>query len=187
MGELFKRIASKFFHISQKKASRQERELDARVKCDKAHREYLHLQLRRALSKKGVDTSKRSIHLIDRLREKADISNSKVLCIGCRSVDEINYFKSVGAKEVLGIDLFSETEEIMLMDMHDMTFEDNSFDVIFSCHSLEHARDYKEVVAEFVRVAKNGSIFVIEVPVNYETRGADLWDFKSVDNLKEIF
>lgn len=59
--------------------------------------------------------------------------------------------------------------------MHDMTFEDNNIDVIFRCHSLEHARDYKKTVKEFTRVAKNDSIFLIEVPVNYETKGADLW------------
>ncbi|WP_287584767.1 methyltransferase domain-containing protein [Candidatus Borrarchaeum sp.] len=68
-----------------------------------------------------------------------------------------------------------------------MTFEDNNVDVIFRCHSLEHARDYKKTVKEFTRVAKNDSIFLIEVPVNYETKGADLWDFKSLQDLKKVF
>jgi SAM-dependent methyltransferase len=185
---LFKKIIFRLLHKKNvDEVSLHEKRLDAAIKCDKTHREYLHVQLHRTLSKKNVGTSNRYIYLIDRLREKVDISNLEVLCVGCRSVGEINYFKSIDAKRVVGIDLFFESEEIMVMDMHEMTFEDNSFDVIFSSHSLEHARDYKKAVSEFVRVAKNGSIFVIEVPVNYETTSADLWDFESLKNLKNMF
>ena len=44
-----------------------------------------------------------------------------------------------------------------------------------------------KVISEFVRVAKDSSIFVIEVPVNYKTSDFDLWDFKTLENLKSIF
>lgn len=184
---LFKKIVSRLLHKNVNEESVHERIFDAKIKSDKTHKEYLRLQLRRTLSKKNSITSNRYVYLIDRLIERVDISNLKVLCIGCRSVEEINYFRSVGVKEVLGIDLFSESEKIIIMDMHNMTFEDNSFDIIFSSHSLEHARDYKKAISEFIRVAKDGAIFIIEVPVNYKTRGADLWDFKSLENIKSIF
>lgn len=187
MKTLFKKIVFRLLYKKKDEVPLHEKRLDAAIKCDKTHREYLHVQLHRTLSKKNVGTSNRYMYLIDRLREKADISNLTVLCVGCRSVGEISYFESVGAKRVVGIDLYSENKEIIVMDMHEMTFEDNSFDVILSCHSLEHARDYKKVISEFIRVAKNGSIFAIEVPVNFETRGADLWDFESLENLKNIF
>lgn len=184
---LFKKIAFRLLHKDVNKVSLHKKILNAAIKCGKTYREYLNVQLHRTLSKKNVDTSSRYMYLIDRLREKVAFSNLEVLCIGCRNIGEINYFKSKGARKVVGIDLFSENKEIIVMDMHNMTFQDNTFDVIFSCHSLEHAQDYKKVVSELVRVAKNSSIFIIEVPVNYETRGADLQDFKSLQNLKEIF
>jgi len=121
------------------------------------------------------------------LKEKIDLSNSNVLCVGCRTTDEIDYFKAVGATNVVGIDLFSHSEDVLVMDMHYMTFENDTYDIIFSSHSLEHAKDYKKVIKEFVRVAKDGAIFVIEVPVKGKGSSADLWDFESLDNLKSIF
>lgn len=187
MKALFKKIVSRLLHENANEVSLYKKRLNATIKCDKTHREYLHIQLRRTLSKKNSETSKKYIYLIDKLKEKVDFSNLKILCIGCRNIGEINYFRLKGAKKVVGIDIFSENKEIIVMDMHNMNFTDNTFDVIFSCHSLEHAKEPKKVVLELVRVAKNNSIFIIEVPVNYETRGADLQDFKSLQNLKEIF
>ena len=187
MKKQVKRIILRFLHKDKNDKSKHDELLNDIIKCDKTHRRYLRLQLNRTLIKKNSNTSKKYIYLIDRLRESADISNLNVLCVGCRTVEEINYFKSINIRKVVGIDLFSECKEIMIMDMHDMTFEDNSFDIIFSCHSLEHAQDYKKVISEFVRIAKEGSIFAIEVPVNYKTSDFDLWDFKSLENLKSIF
>ena len=187
MKNLFKKIISKLLNGNANKTSLHKKILTKVVECDKSHMEYLNIQLYRTLSKKNVDTSSQYMYLIDRLREKVAFSNLEVLCIGCRNIGEINYFRLKGAKKVVGIDLFSENKEIIVMDMHNMNFIDNTFDVIFSCHSLEHAKEPKKVVLELVRVAKNNSIFIIEVPVNYETRGADLQDFKSLQNLKEIF
>ena len=187
MKALFKKIISKLLYENANEVSFFKKRLNATIKCDKTHREYLDIQLRRTLSKKNGETSKKYIYLIDKLKEKVDFSNLKILCIGCRNIGEINYFKLKGAKKVVGIDLFSENKEIIVMDMHNMNFTDNYLDVIFSCHSLEHAKEPKKVVLELVRVAKNNSIFIIEVPVNYETRGADLQDFKSLQNLKETF
>ncbi|MBU1863204.1 MAG: class I SAM-dependent methyltransferase, partial [Candidatus Omnitrophica bacterium] len=151
------------------------------------HRAYLHSQLSRTLQKKEVYTGSRYRYLIEQLQKRIDLSELTVLCIGCRSIEEINDFKALKTRKVVGIDLFSEDREIMVMDMHNMSFDDNSFDIIFSCHSLEHARNYKKVISEFIRVAKNGSMFVIEVPVQYGARGTDLWDFESLENVRNMF
>ncbi len=73
------------------------------------------------------------------------------------------------------------------MDMHQMTFPDNRFDLIYCAHSLEHAYDVQKVVTEIRRVSRSGAIVVIEVPVHYETRGADLIDFADCDTLHGAF
>ncbi len=90
--------------------------LNTTIKYDDAHRKHLHLQLHRSLSEENIKTSKRYMYLINRLREIITPSNMRFLCVRCRSVGETNYFKSIGAKRVIRIDLFSESEDIMIMD-----------------------------------------------------------------------
>ena len=43
------------------------------------------------------------------------------------------------------------------------------------------------MVNDIIRVARPGTLVAIEVPVRYETRGADLIDFGNVQNLHSIF
>ena len=50
------------------------------------------------------------------------------------------------------------------MDMHEMTFSDDSFDVVYASHSLEHSYDVERVVREIVRVARDGAVVGVEVP-----------------------
>ena len=42
---------------------------------------------------------------------------------------------------MVGIDLVSPDPDILVMDMHDMSFEDAVFDAVYASHSLEHAYD----------------------------------------------
>ncbi|MFW9875819.1 MAG: class I SAM-dependent methyltransferase [Candidatus Thorarchaeota archaeon] len=182
------RVAKKISETKKrKKLAQYEGRLISKSKGDDQYKDYLRLQLHRTITKKKDHSSSKQEYLINLLQERVELTGLKVLCIGCRSIEEINYFKKAKAGNTVGIDLFSEDKEILVMDMHDMTFNNNCFDVIFSCHSLEHAQDYNRAISESIRVAKKEAIFVIEVPVNYETRGADIWDFKSIDHIKSLF
>jgi SAM-dependent methyltransferase len=151
------------------------------------YKSYLQTQLRRTLLKKSAPLPDRARILIDKIDTFTDLSNSDVLCIGSRNTAEIDYFYQKGAKHVTGIDLYSENEAILVMDMHDMVFPDKSFDVIYSCHSLEHAFDVQKVINEIVRVARSNAIVTIEVPVAYATQGADLVDFGNLNTLHCYF
>jgi len=151
------------------------------------YEQYLDTQLRRTLSKKNAPLPKHAPILIDKMVEFIDPTQSDVLCIGSRNTAEIDYFRSKGAKNVVGIDLYSEDQAILVMDMHQMTFPDDHFDIIYSCHSLEHAYDIQKVVNEIVRVGRPGGLVVIEVPVRYETKGADLVDFGNCAGLHAAF
>ena len=125
--------------------------------------------------------------MIDKLVDAAVPACNKVLCIGCRNRSELEYFKSKGKLEVVGIDLFSTGSDILVMDMHKMDFADDSFDLIFSSHCLEHSYDFKRVVKEIVRVARPGAWVAVEVPVHYRTTQEDLIDFKDLDTLHAAF
>ena len=152
-----------------------------------AYEQYLDIQLHRTLSKKETPLQTRTKSLIDKAAELVDLAKCDVLCVGSRNTAEIDYFRSKGAKNVVGIDLYSEYQDILVIDMHDMTFPDNHFDVIYSSHSLEHAYDVQKVISEIIRVGRSGALVVIEVPIRYETRGADLVDFGSCANIHAVF
>lgn len=149
--------------------------------------QYLNRQLERTLLKRNAQLQKRTRILVDQTACFANLPQSDVLCIGCRNTAEIDYFRTKNAKSVTGIDLYSQDPSIRVMDMHKMTFPENSFDVIYSSHSLEHAKEISKVVLEILRVARPEATIAIEVPVNYEPRGADLIDFISLDNFHQIF
>ena len=153
----------------------------------KEYQEYLDMQLRRTLSKKDTSLKVGARRLIDKTAELVDLTRCDVLCIGCRNTAEIDYFRNKGARSVVGIDLFSESSDILVMDMHRMTFPDDRFDIIYASHSLEHAYDVQKVVDEILRVARPGALVAIEVPVQYEARGTDLVDFGNLRNLHAVF
>lgn len=154
----------------------------------KHYRKYLRTQLTRTLSKKDVEPGLRAKLLIDRLIDLGSPPpDPLVLCIGCRNTMEMEYFRGKGLSNVIGIDLFSESPDIFVMDMHQMTFPNDHFDIVLASHSLEHAYDVHKVVKEIIRVACPGALVAIEVPVQYETRGADLVDFGNSRNLHAVF
>jgi SAM-dependent methyltransferase len=150
------------------------------------YKAYLQEQFERSLSKSS--TPLQSTLLIDRLFESVSVRpDIAVLCIGSRNTAELEYMKKKGAGNVVGIDLHSTSPDILVMDMHRMKFPDAQFDVIYSSHSLEHAYDAAQVIREIIRVAQDGAVVAIEVPIQYETRGSDRFDFESADNLLSLF
>lgn len=153
---------------------------------EKEYQDYLKIQLKRTLVKIDTDSTLRTKYLLTKLSECAAISKrGKILCVGCRNIKEITAFHSLGFYNVTGIDVYSDNETILLMDMHYMTFQDDTFDLIYCSHALEHSIDPERALSEFARVAKDGAIFIIEVPTNYPVMGADLVDFRSIGNLYE--
>jgi SAM-dependent methyltransferase len=167
---------------------RHEQKMEAIVKPDSdEYSQYLRLQLRRSLSKRKSPLQTRTRDLIDHISENLNLSQKVILCIGCRNKAELDYFQAKGAQHVVGIDLFSQSQDILIMDMHHMTFPDNAFDIIYASHSLEHAHTPSQVVTEIVRVARPGAIIAIEVPVDFEPRGSDMVDFIDLETLHRAF
>lgn len=150
------------------------------------YRDYLETQLRRTLSKRETDPGAGALALINRVADEAPTGGS-VLCVGCRNPLELDRFRARGFDEVVGIDLFSQREDILVMDMHELSFPDDSFDVVYASHSLEHSYDVDRVVREIVRVARDGALVGVEVPVRAQASAADRVVFSGLDELREVF
>lgn len=52
-------------------------------------------------------------------------------------------------------------------DLHQIPFENNSFDVFMCNHVLEHVKDYHRCAAELNRVLKPGGWGIMQVPIDY--------------------
>ena len=148
------------------------------------YRRYLEGQLRRTLSKRENDPGVGARLLIGSLAAACTPAEASVLCVGCRNGVELDEFRARGFRDVMGIDLFSQRDDIQVMDMHDMSFPDDSFDVVYSSHSLEHAYDVPTVVGELVRVGRGGGLAAVEVPVRHQADPADRVTFTSLADLR---
>jgi SAM-dependent methyltransferase len=150
------------------------------------YRTYLATQLRRTLSKSETDPGVGAVTLINRVAEEAS-DHGRVLCVGCRNTLELDRFRTHGFDDVVGIDIFSQRDDIQVMDMHELTFPDDSFDVVYASHSLEHSWDVDRVVRQIVRVARDGSVVGVEVPVRVQASDADRVVFSGLDELRRTF
>ncbi len=150
------------------------------------YRDYLATQLRRTLSKRETDPGSGAETLINRVAEEQP-SRGAVLCIGCRNGLELDRFRARGFGEVVGIDIFSQRPDILTMDMHELSFADDSFDVVYASHSLEHSYDVDRVAGEIGRVARDGAVVGVEVPVRAQASDADRIVFSGLDELRGVF
>jgi SAM-dependent methyltransferase len=150
------------------------------------YRDYLAVQLRRTLSKRETDPGVGAVTLINRVADQQPDGGS-VLCVGCRNALELDRFRACGFERVVGIDVFSQRADIKVMDMHEMTFPDDSFDIVYCSHALEHSYDVHRVVQEMVRVAREGAVVGVEVPVRAQASAADRVVFSGLDELRDSF
>lgn len=153
-----------------------------------SYNKYIFQQIQRsvAMLKEGHNPE-RTKDFISYICKHIAVKDLRVLCVGCRNKKELELWKATGAHTVVGIDLFAEDGDILVMDMHHMTFKDNSFDLIYSCHSFEHSLHPEKAAKEFLRVARNGGYVAIEVPTNFQTDNIDIHDFKKTEQLRSLF
>jgi SAM-dependent methyltransferase len=150
------------------------------------YRAYLSTQLRRTLSKRTTDPGVGAVILINNVAAQRP-NGGRVLCVGCRNTLELDRFHARGFDDVVGIDVFSQRSDIVVMDMHEMSFPDSSFDVVYCSHALEHSYDVDRVAAEMVRVARDGAVIGLEVPVRAQASAADRVVFSGLSELRGVF
>jgi SAM-dependent methyltransferase len=69
----------------------------------------------------------------------------------------------------INIDIIEGCDLRLDLDRDPLPFPDNSVDLVYAFHSLEHFHDYLGVLEKIWRVMKNGAWFLLEVP--YYTLG----------------
>ncbi|MEQ6119522.1 methyltransferase domain-containing protein [Reichenbachiella sp. MALMAid0571] len=99
------------------------------------------------------------------LKEKTDFftSKKKVLHIA-PEICFIELFENIHKENYITADLESPLAKVK-MDIHEMPFEDNSFDVVFCNHVMEHVADDFKSMGEIFRVLKPGGFAIIQIPI----------------------
>ncbi len=101
------------------------------------------------------------------LKEKTSFfsANLKVLHIA-PEICFIDKFKAMDNLDYTTADLESPLAEVK-MDVHEIPFEDGTFDVVFCNHVMEHVTNDIQAMSEINRVLKPGGWAIIQSPQDY--------------------
>jgi len=115
------------------------------------------------------------------LKVAHDVHGKRVLDVGCGD-GLLTYFLAKSGADVTGVDneelgLQYAAQQLALHDQnkklhykfvqssaYQMPFKQNSFDVVVSCEVIEHLGDPEKMLAESVRVLKEGGKFILTTP-----------------------
>lgn len=115
----------------------------------------------------------------------------RLLSIGPKNEGELLMYARYGFswKNLIGVDLFSYSPKILAMDMHDMSFPDNSFDIVTSLWSIRYSYDLKKATKEIIRVAKDKAIIAVGITWNEDPvkDAGYVSQLRSLDELLDYF
>lgn len=86
----------------------------------------------------------------------------RCLCLGARTGQEVVALKELGVTDVVGIDIVPCEPHVVVGDIHNLEYEDNSFDFVYT-NIIDHSIDPKKMVSEIERVLKNDGLFFLQV------------------------
>ena len=106
----------------------------------------------------------------------------KCLCIGARTGQEVQALINIG-KDAIGIDLVPCEPLVIEGDFHDLPYEDNSFDFIFS-NVFDHALYPDKFCSEALRVLKPEGYILFHLQLNVPN---DKYGIMDVNDLGQDF
>lgn len=92
----------------------------------------------------------------------------------------IRRFEILHGDRYITADLESPLAKVKL-DVHDMPFQDNTFNVAFCNHVMEHVSDDVKAMKEIYRVLKPGGWAIIQIPLFYPLQDKTFEDFSITD------
>ncbi len=99
-----------------------------------------------------------------------DDSDARVLIVGPRTEDDLFLAKSLGMRNVRGLDLFSYSEMIDLGDMHATNYPAGSFDAVVLGWVISYSTAPERLVEECKRILKPGGYLAFGIESNPEFR-----------------
>ncbi|MFC2125377.1 class I SAM-dependent methyltransferase [Bacteroidota bacterium] len=98
------------------------------------------------------------------LKEKTDFLTKKLKVLHIApELCFINRFEAMGNLDYVTADLESPLAKVK-MDIHDIPFDQNTFNVVFCNHVMEHVNDDIKAMSEIYRVLKPSGWAIIQIP-----------------------
>jgi hypothetical protein len=90
-------------------------------------------------------------------------AEARTLVMGPRNEAELLSLAIFGFRleNLVAIDLFSYSPLIRVMDMHDMSFADDCFDLTYCAFTIRYSRDGQKACDEITRVTRDGGLVMI--------------------------
>ena len=124
-----------------------------------------------------TDLFKSNIDLID--------NKKNALCLGSRTGQEVVALENLGVKQVIGIDLHEFKPYTLKGDIHNLNYEDETFDLEFT-NIFDHSLYPEKFSSEIYRTLKKDGIFILHI----QTRMGDKYTeviVKDIKTIEELF
>jgi ubiquinone/menaquinone biosynthesis C-methylase UbiE len=124
-------------------------------------------------------------HMIPKFVSEYNLDSSqKILDIGCGRGYGMLKFSELGCTNISGLTLSKEDADgarergfmVLEEDMSFQSADENTYDVLFARHSLEHSPYPLLTLLEFHRILKTGGLIYIEMPSPKCTRALEEYD-----------
>jgi len=86
----------------------------------------------------------------------------KCLCLGARTGQEVVALHEMGITDSIGIDIIPQEPHVIVGDIHNLDFPDNTFDFIYT-NIMDHSIDPHKMISEAERVLKVNGVMMIQI------------------------
>ena len=134
----------------------------------------------------GLMKSLRFVEKPMMLKMMPNIEGKRVLLLGCGTAEESELLKKFNPKSITGIDLSEKSIEVAkkaypdldfyVGDMHELPFDNNSFDFVYSSLVINYAKDKEVVFKEIRRVLDDDGEFLFSAchPMRFATQNCEV-------------
>ena len=112
------------------------------------------------------------------------VNSKKTLSIGSRVGNEVLAIKSYGC-ECIGIDLMPFKDLVIKGDMHNLDFNDNTFDFVFT-NIIDHSLNPKKFFDEVYRILKPNGYFLIQCSFMFDDDEYTEYNIKGKNEIRKI-
>ena len=136
------------------------------------------------LEKKNYDNKTNAF--INFFKKNSDIlkESKHTLAIGARTGNEVLAIKSFGP-DCIGVDIFPYKDLVLEGDMHNLPFNDDHFDFVFT-NVLDHSLYPKKFFKETQRVLKKNGYLLIHMLIDFDSDEYSVTNITNINQMKKL-
>ena len=111
---------------------------------------------------------------------------NNALCLGSRTGQEVIALKNMGVGDVIGIDICDFPPLTIKGDIHDLEYDDNTFDLEFS-NIFDHSLYPDKFISEVERTLKLNGHFILHLQIDVAQDKYTEINIKNIERVKQLF